>query len=149
MRTVFFLAIIFTALAASDASAGEPCCSVTAVDARSGVVTARETATGRTFQFKLDDIALASSVKVGQMVEADFKTMKVTVRPAGGAVCCAITAIDAASGVVTMRLTESGRTSQLTVRDAKLLGTLKVGQAVDANPSTGAIAIAPTGSIVK
>jgi hypothetical protein len=122
---------------------------VTAVDARAGVVTARETGSGRPFQFKLDDAALASSIKVGQIVEADFKTMKVTVRPAEGAVCCAVTAIDAASGVVTLRLIESGRTSQLTVRDAKLLGTMKVGQAVDANASTGAIAIAPTDAIVK
>ena len=93
------------------------------------------------------DTALASAIKVGQIVEADFATAKVTVRPAQGAVCCAITAVAAA--IVTVRDNSTGRTSQLTVRDAKLLGTLKVGQTVDANASTGTIAIAPTGSIVK
>jgi hypothetical protein len=139
---------VFGVLAMNEASAAEPCCSVTAVDARSGVVTARQTATGRTIQFKLDDVSLAGSIKAGQIVEADFTTAKVTVRPAEGAPCCAIAAIDATSGVVTVRA-NAGRTSQLTVRDAKLLGTLKVGQTVDANTSTGSIAIAPTGSIVK
>jgi hypothetical protein len=147
MRTAFFLAIVFIVFATSDARAGEPCCNVTAVDARSGVVTARETATGRTFQFKLEDTSLASSIKVGQIVEADFKTMKATVRPAAGEPCCSITALNATT--VTIKDNASGRTSQLTVRDTKLLGTLKVGQTVDANASTGSIAVAPTGSIVK
>ena len=148
MRTVFFLAIIFTTVA-SDARAGAVCCAVTAVDARSGVVSARETATGRTFQFKLDDTELIDLIKVGQVVEADFKTMKVTVRPASGAVCCAITVVNAGSGFVTLKDNATGRSSQLTVRDAKLLGTLKVGQTVDADLSAGTIAVAPTGMIAR
>jgi hypothetical protein len=148
MRISVLLAIIFTALVASDAGAAELCCNVTAIDSRAGIVTARETATGRTFQFKLDDTTLASSIKVGQTVEADFKTMKVTVRPAEGAPCCAITA-GPINGAVTLRVLSTGRTFQLIVRDARLLGALKVGQTVDANESAGTIAVAPTGVIVK
>jgi Cu/Ag efflux protein CusF len=147
MKRLLALSLFGILFAAHEVRAVAPCCAVTAIDVRSGVVTARESATGRTFQFKLDDTALARSVKVGQIVEADFKTMKATVRPAGGAVCCAITALSA--GNVTVRDNATGRTSQITVRDAALLGTLKVGQTVDANASTGSIAVAPTGSIVK
>jgi hypothetical protein len=149
MKTALLYVLVVIVFAASEVRAAEPCCGVTAVDARSGVVTARQTATGRTFQFKLDDTSLASAIKVGQTVEADFQTGKVTVRPAESEPCCNIASIDAATGVVTLRANVGGRTSQLTVRDARLLGTLKVGQTVDANTSTGSIAIAPTGSIVK
>jgi hypothetical protein len=132
-----------------EASAVEPCCSITAIDARSGVVSARETATGRAFQFRLDDAALLVTVKVGQAVDADFKTMKVTVRPAQEEPCCGITAIDARSGAVSVKDHATGRVSQLTVKDTKLLGTLKVGQTVVANAATGSITVAPTGMILK
>jgi hypothetical protein len=132
-----------------DVSAGEPCCSITAIDARSGVVSARDSATGRTFQFTLDDATLLPTIKVGQAVDADFKTMKVTVHPAGGAVCCAVAAVNARTGAVSVRDLATGRTSELTVSDAKLLATLKVGQTVVANVSAGSITVAPTGVIAK
>jgi hypothetical protein len=132
-----------------DASAGEPCCGITAIDARSGVISARETATGRSFQFKLDDATLLDRIKVGQAVDVDFKTMKVTVRPAGSEPCCAITAVNARTGAVSVRDAATGRTSALNISDAKLLATLKVGQTVVANVTTGSIAIAPTGMIQK
>lgn len=149
MKTALLFVLVVIVFAASEARAAEPCCAVTAVDARSGVVTARQMATGRTFQFKLDDTALASAIKVGQTVEADFATGKVTVRPAESEPCCNIASIETATGVVTIRANVGGRSSQLTVRDAKLLGTLKVGQTVDANASTGSIAVAPTGTLVR
>jgi hypothetical protein len=142
------LVLPFGALA-PDASAGEPCCNVTAIDARSSVVSAREMVTGRTIQFKLDDPTLVGSIKVGQVVEADFKTLKVTVRPSGVTPCCAISAVDARSGVVTLKENGTGRPFELTVKDSMVLGTLKVGQTVDANVSAGTIAVAPTGMIVK
>ena len=75
-----FLAIV---LLATPAWAGEPCCAVTAIDARAGMVTAREAATGRTFQFKVSDAALLKSLKVGQKISADFKAMTVTLTAAG------------------------------------------------------------------
>jgi len=142
------LVLPFGALA-PDASAVEPCCNVTAIDARSSVVSARETVTGRTIQFKLDDPTLVGTIKVGQVVEADFKTLKVTVRPSSASPCCAISAVDARSGVVTLKENGTGRPFELTVKDSRVLGTLKVGQTVDANVSAGTIAVAPTGVIVK
>jgi hypothetical protein len=146
---VFVGVLAWSALAPSTVIAEEPCCGITAINMRSGVVSARETTTGRAFQFKLDDAALLDTLKVGQAVEADFKTMKATVRPAGGAPCCAITALDARSGAVTVKDTATGHASQITVRDTKLLGTLKVGQTVVASAAAGSIAIAPTGVILK
>jgi len=70
--------------------AGEPCCNVTAIDARTHVVTAREMRTGRTFQFKAADTKLLPSLRIGQAVHADFTTMKVSVNPDGATPCCAI-----------------------------------------------------------
>ena len=61
----------------------EPCCGVTAVDMRTGMVTAREISSGRTFQFKVANPAQLRGLKVGQAVAADFRTGKVSVRPAG------------------------------------------------------------------
>ncbi len=52
---------------------------ITAIDARSGLVTARETATGRTFQFKVSSILLLRTLKVGQAVEADFGAKSVSI----------------------------------------------------------------------
>jgi hypothetical protein len=67
----------------SQADPAAPCCGIAAIDARSGVVTGKVTATGRTFQFKVTDAKLLASLKVGQAVAADFTSGKVTVRPAG------------------------------------------------------------------
>ena len=72
-----------TVFGAPNARAGDPCCAITAIDARGGMVTGKQTATGRTFQFKLSDAKLLGSLKVGQAVEAEFHTGKVTVLPAG------------------------------------------------------------------
>ena len=72
------------------ADAAEPCCNITALDAKTQTVTARETRTGRTFQFKVADTKALSALKVGQAVHADFKTMKVSLNPDGAAPCCGI-----------------------------------------------------------
>ncbi|MFZ5877664.1 MAG: hypothetical protein ACOYXU_14855 [Nitrospirota bacterium] len=76
------------ALPPPEVNAGEPCCSVAAIDARSGLVTAKETATGKTFQFKVTDKALLKTLKVGAAMNADFDTQKVTIH--GGEPCCNI-----------------------------------------------------------
>lgn len=68
--------------------AAEPCCNITALDATNQTATARETKTGRTFQFKVADTKSLSALKVGQAVHADFKTMKVSLSPDGIAPCC-------------------------------------------------------------
>ena len=71
-------------------NAAEPCCSITAIDAKAQTVTARETKTGRAFQFKVADARLLTSLKVGQAVSANFTTMKVSVQPDAQEPCCNI-----------------------------------------------------------
>jgi Cu/Ag efflux protein CusF len=62
-----------------EVSAGTPCCSITAVDRKTGIVTAKNTETGETFKFRLGDAAQIGNVKAGDQVSADFKTRQVTV----------------------------------------------------------------------
>ena len=84
------------------AAAGVPCCAITAIqpdpaDPVGGIVSARETATGRTFQFKVS-AKLLKGLKVGQAIYADFKTMKVSLNPDGAAPCCEIRNLKAPAG---------------------------------------------------
>lgn len=58
------------------------------VDAATGIVTARELATGRVFRFEVRDSTLLRSLKVGQKIAADFGTSKV--RISGDKPCCNI-----------------------------------------------------------
>jgi len=55
-----------------------PTSTITAMDTNTGLVTAKETATGKTFQFKLDNPAQLSTVKVGQGVYANFDAGQVS-----------------------------------------------------------------------
>src|SRR5262245_15225184 len=127
--------------------AGVPCCNITGYTPVDGIVTAKETATGRIFQFKVTDPALLKTLKVGQKVWADFGTKKVSVDGAvpccnilpaasGGAgsprvdgrvPCCVITGYTPVDGIVSARETATGRAFQFKVADAALLKTLKVG----------------------
>jgi Cu/Ag efflux protein CusF len=68
--------------------AEEPCCAVTAIDARTGTITAKVSATGRTFQFRLSDRAALAGLRVGQQVWADFTAKRVGVKPQEP--CCGI-----------------------------------------------------------
>ena len=70
-----------------ETSAGTPCCSVTAVDGKTGIVTAKNTATGETFKIRLGDAAQIGNIKIGDQVSTDFQTRQVTVhsfQPAEG-----------------------------------------------------------------
>jgi hypothetical protein len=71
--------------------AAAPCCSVTAVDARTGTVTARDTATGRAFEFQLSNARLLAAVRIGTPVYANFSAKQVSLD--GRTACCAITKI--------------------------------------------------------
>lgn len=63
---------LFLALAGLGAAAGAtPCCKITGVDAKKGVVTAREIATGETVLFPASPTAI-KGLKVGQKVELGF-----------------------------------------------------------------------------
>jgi hypothetical protein len=72
-----------------ESRAASPCCGIVNVQP-SGIVTARDTKTGRTFDFQVTDRRLLSTLKPGQPVAADFKTMQVSVEPDGATPCCAI-----------------------------------------------------------
>jgi hypothetical protein len=82
------LAILSCLFAA--ANAAEPV-GITAIDARAGIVTARDAAGKRTIQFKVTDAALLKSLKVGQTVAADLGTQKVSINYSEP--CCAIVSV--------------------------------------------------------
>ena len=92
-------AAIASPVRASAQQAGQ-CCVITAVDAATGTATARETATGRVFEFRARTPAAAGGLRVGQAVQANFARNMVSVD--GRTVCCTITKApeDAASAQV-------------------------------------------------
>lgn len=94
--------LIALALAAFPSSAtaqpARACCTITAIDTRGGVVSARETASGRVFEFKARNAALLGSLRVGQAVQANFATNQVSLD--GRTVCCTVTKPPASSVVI-------------------------------------------------
>jgi hypothetical protein len=74
-----------------------PCCSITAIDARARLVTAKDANTGKSFQFRVTDRRLLGSLKVGQNVYADQAAKKAGIAP--GEPCCEIVATTAAGGM--------------------------------------------------
>ncbi len=155
-RAVRLLSVLALTYGATSAHAQkeEPCCSITAIHAKARVVAAREAKTGRKFQFKVGELVLLKSLKVGQRIHADFATQKVSVdgvalccgivqsaRSAGAnrakekvaqePPCCSLTAIDRTTGVVSARNRTSGQVVSFKVSHAKFLAGLRVGQRVD------------------
>ena len=164
------LGFVFLALATPPVVAGQPCCGITAIDLKTGIVTAKVNATGQTFEFKVTNQALLKSLKLGQGIYANFQTHQVSVdgiqpccdivslsKAAGvgntaagrtlgntanpGDVCCPITSIDEAAGVVTAKVNSTGQTFQFKVADVALLHSLKVGQGVFANFKTQKVSV--------
>lgn len=70
------------------ASAATPCCIVTGVDIRTGVLAAQERATGRTFQFKVPNATLLKTLHAGSPLYANFSAMQVSLD--GKTACCEI-----------------------------------------------------------
>ncbi|HEY1240460.1 MAG TPA: hypothetical protein VGF16_07875 [Bryobacteraceae bacterium] len=133
---------------APETRAVTPCCGITGIDARTATVTAKETATGRSFTFKVPNSALLKSLKIGQSVYANFATSQVSVDGAApccsiaavssaaakpAVPCCNITGIDLRTGVAVAKEAATGRTFSFKVTDNNLLRSLKAGQAVYAN----------------
>jgi Cu/Ag efflux protein CusF len=78
LGSVLIVAALLAALApAARAQALQPC-SIAAIDARTGVVSAKVNASGAAFQFRVTDAALLKSLKVGQEVYANFTTKQVS-----------------------------------------------------------------------
>lgn len=60
-------------------SAATPCCTITSIDMKTGILTAKDTATGETFEFKLGNPAKIKNIKIGDQVSTDFQNREVTV----------------------------------------------------------------------
>ena len=75
------VAVVLVAVRIPEAAA--LCCAIVGLDRATGLVTAKETATGRTFQFKVADPRLVKSLTIGQPVAADFSTMQAHLRVSG------------------------------------------------------------------
>lgn len=67
-----------------------PCCGIVSINTQTGLVEAKETATGRLFQFQTTDSQLMQRLLAGQAIDADFAAGHVSVD--GAAPCCAIIA---------------------------------------------------------
>jgi hypothetical protein len=70
------------------------CCSITAIDARAGLVSAKVNETSQSFQFKPNSPTLLSSMRVGEGVYANFSTRQVSLD--GKTICCTIVGMDPA-----------------------------------------------------
>lgn len=71
--------------------AGGPCCQITAINQQTGMVTAKVNATGQTFEFKVMDVALLRTLKVGQALFANLANKQVSLD--GKTICCPIVAV--------------------------------------------------------
>ncbi|HEV7839276.1 MAG TPA: hypothetical protein VGO75_14510, partial [Gemmatimonadaceae bacterium] len=95
MKKTYFApaAVVVSMLVLSATRAGaqgppNPCCAIVAVDAATGIATAKITADGRVFQFKPKNPAV-TTLQPGQPVYANFGKAQVSVD--GRTVCCEIT----------------------------------------------------------
>jgi hypothetical protein len=77
MRRVAFLLLCCAAFA-TGAQAQAPCCSVTAINAATGVVSAKVSANSAVFQFKVTNANLLKELRVGQGVYANFMTHQIS-----------------------------------------------------------------------
>ncbi len=89
MRVLLFLAAALTIGSGESAAQTPACCTITAIEAGTGLVSAKVTANGNVFQFKVATPAVLASLKLGQGVYANFTTRQVSLD--GRAACCAIT----------------------------------------------------------
>src|SRR5439155_24570016 len=94
VRACASLALLWLTAVPAGAQAGRPvpCCSITAIGARTGIVTAKENSTGRMFEFKVADEKLLQSLKVGEGVYANYSSGQVSVD--GAHPCCNIVSLD-------------------------------------------------------
>jgi hypothetical protein len=77
------------ALAAGEAYSIDPCCTITSVNAKSGLVNARALDGSRTFQFTVKNKSALSQLRVGQQIYGDFGTHQVSINE--GTPCCSMT----------------------------------------------------------
>src|SRR5712692_5156516 len=90
------LVVALLLLFGSTARAQSPCCEIVSINAQNGLVSGREIATGRAFQFSAQ-IPVLARLKVGQKVWANFATGQVSLD--GRRACCRIVSISPAGSV--------------------------------------------------
>ena len=118
---VLAMAVSFVSTFVPLASAATPCCNITKIDARTGVVTAQDRSTGRTFQFTASP-AVLQKVKVGQGVYANFKTRQLSLD--GKIACCNIVNVAVAPTTTPGSLGGARAGTQIApVDDARTKGT--------------------------
>jgi hypothetical protein len=103
-----------------------PCCSVVSVNAATGMVTARENASGKTFVFRLTNAALLPRITPGAPVYANFAGKQVSLD--GKTACCQIVGISAAAGPVQPSAPPTPATSPATGTAQKPAGALAAGR---------------------
>jgi pimeloyl-ACP methyl ester carboxylesterase len=92
-------------LVPSTATASPACCNVTAIDSHSGVVTAKDNASGRTFTFQVTNASQLSSLRVGAPIFANFQTKQISLD--GRSACCVMVS-GASSAIVHSQIENAG-----------------------------------------
>ena len=83
---------------AAASTAAPACCRVVRLDGASPIVTARETATGYTFRFRLENRRRRAALKIGDPVWADFGTNTVKLKSTDPKPCCVIVTTPPSAG---------------------------------------------------
>lgn len=112
ISSVFALALWMIA-AGQPCRALEPCCKITSIDGRTGVVTAQVNASGQTFQFKAGSGVSPGRLAAGQPIYANLKTGQVSLD--GQNVCCRIISAGAAPAMAGKQQAAPGTPSQAPV----------------------------------
>jgi len=89
------VSVVFVALFTPHAMAQGSCCSITAINRQTGIVTAKVNASGQILEFKVTSPALLPSLKDGQPIYANFTTRQVSLD--GKTICGTIVAIGPAT----------------------------------------------------
>jgi len=133
----------------------DPCCAITAFNANTGAVTAKENATGRTLTFRIASVEPINEAKLTQTFKVGSKLgyqpldggvlkagsrVRLTVpgfspldgvveaSPNPGDPCCAITAFNANTGAVTAKENATGRTLTFRIASAEPINEAKLTQ---------------------
>jgi hypothetical protein len=103
-RFTFLAAVGAVVLLAGRASAqrpAPPCCTITAIDTRNGVVSAKVTTSGEVFEFKASSPRTLGTMRVGQAVYANFASNQISLD--GRTMCCTVTKAPAQAAAPAVR----------------------------------------------
>lgn len=79
-----FTALLLSGGFAGPISAGQPCCEITAIDKKTGVVTARDVASRQLIQFKVDNAVLLNRIRLNQKVSVDLNAGRASIEGVQG-----------------------------------------------------------------